>query len=91
MPARAATKATACAIGTGSDAAEGGGSVASMKAYRAEVRRQAVALGRDPDRIKLLFLAYPIVDTTMEAAQERRRTQQGGRRERRGPRLPVCR
>lgn len=52
---------------------EGGGSVASMKAYRDEVRRQAAALGRDPDRVKLLFLAYPIVDTTMEAAQERRR------------------
>jgi alkanesulfonate monooxygenase SsuD/methylene tetrahydromethanopterin reductase-like flavin-dependent oxidoreductase (luciferase family) len=52
---------------------EGGGSIASMKAYREEVRRQAAALGRDPDRIKLLFLAYPIVDVTMEAAQERRR------------------
>jgi long-chain alkane monooxygenase len=44
-----------------------------MKAYRSEVRRQAAALGRDPDKVKLLFLAYPIVDITMEAAQERRR------------------
>jgi FMN-dependent oxidoreductase (nitrilotriacetate monooxygenase family) len=52
---------------------EGGGSVASMKAYREEVRRTATALGRDPDKIKLLFLAYPIVDVSMEAAQERRR------------------
>ena len=51
---------------------DGGGSVASMKAYREEVRRRAVALGRDPDGIKVLFLAYPIVDTTMEAARERR-------------------
>ncbi|MDP1837154.1 MAG: NtaA/DmoA family FMN-dependent monooxygenase [Reyranella sp.] len=51
---------------------DGGGSVASMKAYREEVRQRAVALGRDPDSIKVLFLAYPIVDTTMAAARERR-------------------
>ena len=51
---------------------DGGGSVASMKAYREEVRQRAVALGRDPDGMKVLFLAYPIVDTTMEAARERR-------------------
>jgi FMN-dependent oxidoreductase (nitrilotriacetate monooxygenase family) len=51
------------------------GSVAGMKAYREEVRRNAAAVGRDPDRIKILFLAYPIVDTTMEAARERRRRQ----------------
>jgi FMN-dependent oxidoreductase (nitrilotriacetate monooxygenase family) len=52
-----------------------GGGVAGMKAYREAVRRNAVAVGRDPDRIKILFLAYPIVDTTMEAARERRRLQ----------------
>ena len=46
--------------------------VEAMKAYREDVRRRAVALGRDPDGIKVLFLAYPIVDTTMEAARERR-------------------
>ncbi|MGQ0580396.1 MAG: NtaA/DmoA family FMN-dependent monooxygenase [Reyranella sp.] len=51
---------------------DGGGSVEAMKAYREDVRRRAVALGRDPDGIKVLFLAYPIVDTTMEAARERR-------------------
>jgi len=51
---------------------DGGGSVASMKAYREEVRQRAIAWGRDPDGIKVLFLAYPIVDTTMEAARERR-------------------
>jgi FMN-dependent oxidoreductase (nitrilotriacetate monooxygenase family) len=49
------------------------GSVEGMKAYRQTVRRAAVAAGRDPDTIKLLFLAYPLVDTTMAAAQERRR------------------
>src|SRR5476651_2843369 len=52
---------------------EGGGSIASMKAYRDDVRKRAVALGRDPDKIKVLFLANPFVDTTMEAALERRR------------------
>jgi FMN-dependent oxidoreductase (nitrilotriacetate monooxygenase family) len=49
------------------------GSVEAMKAYRAGVRRRAAAAGRDPDTIKVLFLAYPLVDTTMDAAQERRR------------------
>jgi long-chain alkane monooxygenase len=49
------------------------GSVEGMKAYRANVRKNAIAAGRDPDSVKVLFLAYPLVDTTMEAAQERRR------------------
>ena len=48
------------------------GSVEGMKAYRQTVRANALAAGRDPDRIKLLFLANPLVDTTMEAARERR-------------------
>ncbi len=52
---------------------EGGGSVASMKAYRESVRRRAREIGRNPDDIKVLFLAHPIVDTTMEAARERQR------------------
>ncbi len=51
------------------------GSIEGMKAYRADVRRRAVAWGRDPDSIKVLFLAYPLVDITMEAAQDRRRIQ----------------
>src|SRR5476649_1917716 len=55
---------------------DGGGSVASMKAYRDDVRKRAVAIGRDPDLIKVLFLANPFVDTTMEAARERRRLDQ---------------
>src|SRR5258708_39433397 len=41
------------------------GSIAGMKAYRADGRARAAAAGRDPDRIKVLFLAYPIVGTTM--------------------------
>jgi alkanesulfonate monooxygenase SsuD/methylene tetrahydromethanopterin reductase-like flavin-dependent oxidoreductase (luciferase family) len=51
------------------------GSVEGMKAYRQEVRRNAVAAGRNPDDIKVLFLAYPIVDSSMEAARDRRRMQ----------------
>ena len=51
------------------------GSVAGMKAYRETVRRNAVEAGRDPDTIKVLFLTYPVVDLSMEAAQDRRRLQ----------------
>jgi FMN-dependent oxidoreductase (nitrilotriacetate monooxygenase family) len=49
------------------------GSVEGMKEYRADVRRRAVLAGRNPDDIKVLFLAYPLIDTTMEAARERKR------------------
>ena len=45
--------------------------VEQMKAFRLDVRKRAVAAGRDPDGIKVLFLAYPIVDTSMEAARDR--------------------
>ena len=55
---------------------EGGGSAASMKAYRDGVRRRAVEYGRNPDDIKVLFLCHPIVDVTMEAARERQRLEQ---------------
>jgi FMN-dependent oxidoreductase (nitrilotriacetate monooxygenase family) len=47
--------------------------VEAMKTFRADVRRRAAGYGRDPDSIKVLFLAYPIVDTTLEAALERKR------------------
>jgi FMN-dependent oxidoreductase (nitrilotriacetate monooxygenase family) len=50
--------------------------VETMKTFREDVRRRAIGWGRDPDSIKVLFLAYPIVDTTMEAARERRRLQE---------------
>lgn len=55
---------------------DGGGSVAAMKAFRDAIRRGAAAIGRDPDRIKVLFLASPFVDLSMEMAQDRRRRQQ---------------
>src|ERR1700761_7754923 len=48
------------------------GSVEGMKAYREHVRNNALPAGRDPDSVKVLFLAYPLVDTTMEAARDRR-------------------
>ena len=48
-------------------------SVAEMKAYRADIRELARSFGRNPDEIKVLFLANPLVDTTMDAARERRR------------------
>jgi long-chain alkane monooxygenase len=49
--------------------------VAEMKQYRADVRSRAAAAGRDPNSVKVLFLAFPMVDTTMDAARERRRLQ----------------
>jgi FMN-dependent oxidoreductase (nitrilotriacetate monooxygenase family) len=53
-----------------------GVNIERMKEYRQQVRRDATAIGRNPDDIKVLFLCSPIVDTTMEAALERRRLQQ---------------
>ena len=48
-------------------------SVVAMKSYREDVRRRAVEIGRNPDDIKVLFLAYPTIDISMELAQDRRR------------------
>ena len=50
--------------------------VDGMKSFREDIRRQAAGWGRNPDDVKVLFLAYPIVDTTMDAARERRRIEQ---------------
>jgi FMN-dependent oxidoreductase (nitrilotriacetate monooxygenase family) len=50
-----------------------GDSIPQMKSYRNNVRARAAAEGRDPDDVKVLFLAYPVVDGSMEAARERRR------------------
>lgn len=43
---------------------------AGMIRYRDDVRAHAVAQGRDPDEIKILFLIAPVVADTMEAARE---------------------
>ncbi len=42
---------------------------AGMKRFRDDVRAHAVAQGRDPDTIKILFLVTPIVAETMEEAR----------------------
>lgn len=47
--------------------------VASMRATRDRIRADAVAAGRDPDGIKVLFLVDPLVDHSLEAAEHRRR------------------
>ena len=46
---------------------------AGMKAYRDDVRAHAVAQGRNPDTIKVLFLVSPVIGETMEEAQLRHR------------------
>ena len=47
-------------------------SVAGMKEIRRKVHANAVQWGRDPRSIKILFLADPIVDRSMEQARDRR-------------------
>ncbi len=44
---------------------------AGMKAYRDELRAQAVAQGRNPDDIKVLFLVSPTIGETEEEARLR--------------------
>src|SRR6202790_1193225 len=44
------------------------GSIAAMKEFRADIRAQAEAFGRDPDHIKVLFLIAPIMDEFQETA-----------------------
>jgi alkanesulfonate monooxygenase SsuD/methylene tetrahydromethanopterin reductase-like flavin-dependent oxidoreductase (luciferase family) len=46
--------------------------VDGMKEYRDDVRRHAVAFGRNPDDIKVLFLVYPILAETDDEAQAKR-------------------
>lgn len=45
--------------------------IAGNKAYRDDVRAKAIAAGRNPDDIKVLFLAAPIIGATEKAAWER--------------------
>ncbi|MDN3565715.1 NtaA/DmoA family FMN-dependent monooxygenase [Paeniroseomonas aquatica] len=44
---------------------------AGMKAYRDDVRARAAAQGRDPDRVKVLFLVNPVIGHTQAEAEER--------------------
>ena len=48
-----------------------GNGVDGMKAYRDDVRRHAVAAGRNPDDVKVLFLVYPILGETDAEAEAR--------------------
>jgi FMN-dependent oxidoreductase (nitrilotriacetate monooxygenase family) len=50
-----------------------GNGVEKMKKSRNDIRARAAAAGRNPDDVKILFLIAPIVDTTTDMAQERRR------------------
>jgi FMN-dependent oxidoreductase (nitrilotriacetate monooxygenase family) len=46
--------------------------IKGMKQYRDDVRGHAVAAGRDPDDVKVLFLIYPILADTNEEAMAKR-------------------
>jgi FMN-dependent oxidoreductase (nitrilotriacetate monooxygenase family) len=45
--------------------------VASMKAFRSDIRARAVKQGRDPDKIKVLFCVTPTLGETEEEAAEK--------------------
>lgn len=44
--------------------------VEDMKAFRADIRRRAEAMGRDPDSIKILFCVTPVLGETEAEARE---------------------
>jgi alkanesulfonate monooxygenase SsuD/methylene tetrahydromethanopterin reductase-like flavin-dependent oxidoreductase (luciferase family) len=45
--------------------------IASMKAFRSDIRARAVKQGRDPDKIKVLFCVTPTLGETEEEAAEK--------------------
>jgi long-chain alkane monooxygenase len=45
--------------------------ISGMKEFRADIRQRAVAIGRDPDEIKVLYLVYPILGETREEARDK--------------------
>lgn len=47
------------------------GTVAEMKAFRADLRQRIAAAGRDPDSCKLFFVIQPTLGETNEEARER--------------------
>jgi FMN-dependent oxidoreductase (nitrilotriacetate monooxygenase family) len=50
--------------------------VDAMKAYRADLRARAAALGRDPDEVKVLFVVHPTLgDTDADAWAKKRRAE----------------
>jgi FMN-dependent oxidoreductase (nitrilotriacetate monooxygenase family) len=46
--------------------------VEATKQYRADIRARAVAHGRDPDRVKVMFVVQPVVCATEREARERK-------------------
>jgi long-chain alkane monooxygenase len=48
----------------------GGATIEEMKDYRDEVHRHAVAYGRDPSRVKVMFTCSPTITRDAKAAQE---------------------
>jgi FMN-dependent oxidoreductase (nitrilotriacetate monooxygenase family) len=48
----------------------GGESIEAMKEYRDEVRAHARALGRDPDKVKVMFICGPMIVKDRAAAEE---------------------
>jgi FMN-dependent oxidoreductase (nitrilotriacetate monooxygenase family) len=48
------------------------GGVAAMKRFRSDIREQAAAYGRDPDDVKVLFMASPVVGETDDEARAKR-------------------
>jgi FMN-dependent oxidoreductase (nitrilotriacetate monooxygenase family) len=51
--------------------------VASMKAFRADIRARAAALGRNPDDIKILFCVTPTLGETEEDAHAKQKRMLG--------------
>lgn len=47
--------------------------VESMKAFRDDIRARAVAIGRDPDSIKVMFCVTPVLGETLEEAEQKQR------------------
>lgn len=47
--------------------------VESMKAFRDDIRARAVAIGRDPDSIKVMFCVTPVLGETRAEAEEKQR------------------
>jgi long-chain alkane monooxygenase len=45
--------------------------IAGMKEYRDDVRGHAARVGRNPDDVKVLYLVYPVLGETSEAARDK--------------------
>ena len=64
------------------------GSVAAMKAFRADLRDRVAAAGRDPDACKVFFAIQPTLGDTEDEAQNRFRRAEAARAE--APQIPLA-